>query len=579
LPGEVFSDEGDAPEIEYQICYIDEACGQKVTQAGPENIHYGHDIFCKHGSQVWRLIQVGNGCKDWDNDTKHDQHIPRRERLGYGVRLVSYCTLPKELMETRPTKDGFNVTKDAYKQYKTKFKKVIKTYTDKFATRDPNKKKRVTELDHLGASGSTGDKSNLNASGGRRPRVPAKTLLANDDDDDFAPEDDQAKPSNGKKVSYSLPKRIKIQLLHNRAVELARHCSTAENKEKKDELVKELWQVQQFCDEVDGNAEWPAEVTERVGPELAAYGEKLSEHEFVTDELGLGWEHVDNMVGTLVWARIGTGVNSLDSWWWAARVVGRSPSEKHAKPNQRKVQFFGENSASYVAATTKYILPFTAEPPKRDCKNRLPRHQQEEYELGMTLAILEMEGPQVGNHILVRFVDQEAGTDGWYRAEVKQVTPNPDGIQKTLFVQYDDGDEENVQYPDPDVQLQVPLKVKVKRQREEKEPVVRQRPALEVMYAGVERGGEARLRSFLTDHGLTTQVDILVAKGLDELEDLLEKFGCGYDPRSENKAGPFLQQLCDAGLNESDGRKVVEALRVENQTRLRKAMAGLTAGA
>ena len=95
---------------------------------------------------VTRLIQVGDGCKDWDADTKHDQHIPRRERLGYGVRLVSYCTLPKEMMETRPTKDGFNKTKDAYKQYKQKFKRVVKNYTDKFATRDPNKRKRTTEV-------------------------------------------------------------------------------------------------------------------------------------------------------------------------------------------------------------------------------------------------------------------------------------------------------------------------------------------------------------------------------------------------------------------------------------------------
>ena len=292
LPPEWFDEEhggdGSAPEIGYQLCYISEACGQTVTQPSSQNPHYGHDIYMRHGKGVWRLIQVGQGCKDWDNDSKHDQHVPRRERLGYGVRLVSYCTVAKELMETRPTKDGFNVSKDLYKQYRAKFKRVITNYTSNFATKDPNKRKRVTEADHLAAGLTFGKKSTKAPVVGEKRARTVKGLegavASANVNMNMRPEQDTAVSSGtkgSKKGVVSLPKRIKITLLHNRAIELAKLCSSTETEDVKNELLKELWQVQQFADEVDFSAVWPVEVTELVGKDLAAYKEKLSDHEFV----------------------------------------------------------------------------------------------------------------------------------------------------------------------------------------------------------------------------------------------------------------------------------------------------------
>jgi len=438
-------------------------------------------------------------------------------------------------------------------------------------------------VDHLVAAGNVGSKSTLNDTAGRGKRATSKKTKKGNDDDDFedvTPEEDEAQGGidKKKKTAHSLPKRIKIQLLHNRAVELAKQCHAAEG-DTRTALLRELWQVQQFCGEVDENAEWPAEITELVGEELSVYEKAVCEHEFVTDELGSGWEHVENMIGQIVWARIGTGANSLDSYWWAAVVVGRSTSEKDAKPNQRKVSFYGENSASYLLASSKYIVPFTKEPIDQACKQRLPRNQQEEWELGYEIACLEFDGPQVGSEVLIRFDDKETGGDNWYNGTVTAITEK-EGGGKTLSVKYGDGDEEQVQYPTPDVHLQLPeTRTKAKRPREEKEAPVPRRPALEVMYGGIEHGGEAKLRDFMSRNGLEAQAGVLVEHGLSELETLLELFGQGYDPRSENKVGPFLEKLCDTGLNDADGRKVVEALRIENQTRLRKAMAGLTAGA
>jgi len=580
LPGELFEDgNGVSPEVEYQLCYIHEACGMKVTHPGPENPHYGHDIFMRHGKGVWRLIQVGAGCKDWDNDTKHDQHVPRRERLGYGVRLVSYCTLPKELMETRPTKDGFNITKDSYKQYKTKFKRVIKNYTDKYATRDPNKKRKPTEADNLAAA-NLGKKSNLIQDGKKRARV-ANTMVRSPGDigENVRPEHDVSSTSNKgskKKHVTSLPKRIKATLLHNRALELAKIIVPTEG-EDRNLLLKELWQVQQFAEEMDDSIPWPKEITKLVGRDLAAYKEKVSDHEFVSDDLGPGWEKVDNMVDHLVWARIGTSLNSIDSYWWAAKVIGRSGVEKDTKPSCRKVSFFGDLSCSYLSATSKYILPFTPTI-RQDCKHRLPKNMQEQWNLGTNTAILEHQGPQPGIIAHVRFIDVDGGEDSWYRGTVLRVEKRLEGGQ-LLFVQYDDGAEEEVEYPNPDVIIENAMAAKPKPPKKPREEKERHRPALDVMYSGIPRGGEGVMREFLARYGLDAHADILFAAGAIELEALLEDFGKVYDPKHETEGGGFHQNLVQMGLAQHASRKVHSALRIENQTRLRKAMAGLAAGA
>ena len=60
LPGEVFSDEGDAPEIEYQICYIDEACGQKVC--GRSLLSAGA-WYMSLESRVIRLFCIGHASR------------------------------------------------------------------------------------------------------------------------------------------------------------------------------------------------------------------------------------------------------------------------------------------------------------------------------------------------------------------------------------------------------------------------------------------------------------------------------------------------------------------------------------
>ena len=94
----------------------------------------------------------------------------------------------------------------------------------------------------------------------------------------------------------------------------------------------------------------------------------------------------------------------------------------------------------------------------------------------------------------------------------------------------------------------------------------------------VVRGGEEVLQDFMTRHGLSSQGALLVEKGLNELELLLEDFVRDYDPSREFQ-GALFRKLRAVGLLEEDSRKVMMALRVENQTRLRKAMAGLAAGA
>jgi len=574
------------PEIGYQLCYIHEACGQVVTQPNFGNPHYGHDIYMRHGKGVWRLIQVGQGCKDWDNDTKHDQHVPRRERLGYGVRLVSYCAVAKELMETRPTKDGFNVSKDLYKQYKNKFKRVITNYTSNFGTKDPNKRKRVTEADHLAAGSSFGTKSTkAPAIGEKRSRTqkgPEGAVASSKINVHLRPEQDTGTsggPKGSKKNVVSLPKRIKITLLHNRAVELAKLCLNTENEDGKNEILKELWQVQQFADEVDFSAAWPAEITNLVGNDLAAYKEKLSDHEFVTDDLGPGWDGVENMVDQLVWARIGTSANSLDSWWWAAKVVGRSGSEKDSLPKQRKVTFFGDATCSYLGASSKYLLPFSTTPPKQEAKHRLPRAQHEQWQLGVQMAVIEFEGIQPGASLMVRYTDDESGQDSWFKGVVQRTEKLPGQVGQTLYVRYEDGVEEVVTYPSPDVVMDAPTKIKASyKPKKPKEVVEKHKAALDIMYSGVVRGGEDVLRDFMMRHGLNSQGALLVEKGMKELEQLLEDFVRDYDPSGEYQ-GSLYRKLRAVGLLEDDSRKVMTALRIENQTRLRKAMAGLAAGA
>ena len=336
--------------------------------------------------------------------------------------------------------------------------------------------------------------------------------------------------------------------------------------------------MQQFADEVDFSAVWPVEVTELVGKDLAAYKEKLSDHEFVTDELGPGWDGIENMVDQLVWARIGTSANSLDSWWWAAKVVGRSGSEKDVKPNQRKVAFFGDSTCSYVGASSKYLLPFTTTPPKQEAKHRLPRAQFEQWQLGVQMASLEFEGVQPGVSLMVRYTDDESGQDSWFKGVVQRTEKLPAGGQ-TLYVQYEDGVEEVVQYPSSDVVIDAPTKVRASyKPKKPKEVVEKHKAALDIMYLGVVRGGEEVLQDFMTRHGLSSQGALLVEKGLNELELLLEDFVRDYDPSREFQ-GALFRKLRAVGLLEEDSRKVMMALRVENQTRLRKAMAGLAAGA
>jgi len=527
----------------------------------------------RHGKGVWRLIQVGNGCKDWDNDTKHDQHIPRRERLGYGCRCISYCTVAKDLMETRPTKDSFNVSKDTYKQYKQKFKRVILKYTEANATKDPNKRRAKTEAEKLAAMGFDGKKNKLDVNETKRARGKSKADLEDRAFEEYlAPDEDQAM-SNIKtgKIGQVLPKRTKVVLLHKLATQLAQELSTEQDKEKRSELLKELWQVETFVEEVDDSAAWPQEITAQVGEEMEAYKIQVSHQELVSDDLGPGWEKVENMVGELVWARIGTAGNSLDAYWWAAIVVGRSPVEKGSQPKHRKVSFFGENSTSTVLASNKYLKPFTKERLKQDSKARLPPPQQQDWEYGFMLACQHLDGPEVGGRVVVRFL--EGGVENWYCAEVKEITTDAKGT-KMLKVSFDDGDEDELQYPDPDVMLEQPAMTKGKRVSapREKHVVKRKRPALEAMNAGFERGGETQLRDFMARHGLSAEAGALVEHGVTELEDLLADFTRGYDIRHENGFGTFLEQILASGLDDKQSRSVLYALRVEQQMRLCKAM-------
>ena len=94
----------------------------------------------------------------------------------------------------------------------------------------------------------------------------------------------------------------------------------------------------------------------------------------------------------------GTNVDSFDSYWWAAKVVGRTAREKDEEPMHRKVIFITsprnedkkvmnkEGFTSVVLCCKKHILRFARKPPEQDCKVKLSLMDAKEWEDGVQMA-------------------------------------------------------------------------------------------------------------------------------------------------------------------------------------------------